>query len=1335
MKKYLLLFYLSLTIAVTSSKAQKKTYYPQPAHPSWFKAIPLIDNTTPEWAKVMYEEDSNYVKVDSLKRIYDKNNIFQKSIHTQNYKYWLRIVQDNLTDAGKVSMPSPGEKFRTYEKKKLKNKKTNNRQSTNTWQNIGPEKTYISDGSLNLRPTQANVYCLGVSPSNTNIIYAGMETGGIFKSTDKGLSWLPVSYDYAIGSIQDIKVDPNNSDIVYISRGAEVYKTTDGGTIWSLIHTATDVVEQFWINTANTNIIFAATKNGLYKTTDAGTTWTLNFAGQIYDIESKPGSNDILYISKLNPTEIRPEIFKSTNAGNTWTLMDVGFYKPSNLSQASVNGCKIGVTPADPNRIYAGIVASGKTGDNGWIGIYYSLDEGATWQEDSGFDGAPYATGNNVNTNWYVAGYSNGYHQGFYNFDIDVSHSNADRLWIGTIWFCESGNKGGSIEYIRGTRSLEMHADIQDIDVVGSDIWIASDGGINYSNDECQTTEVRMNGITASDFWGFGQGWNDDIWVGGRYHNGNAAFHENYGIGNSVFLGGAEAPTGYVNQLENRKTYFSDIGDKRISTSLTDPPQGIANLGMYPTQAYFHFSYSEVEWDPRYANHVYVGKDNMLYKSIDGGVNFDSIYTFPGDIRRYEISRDNPDYIYAIVYHSYWDWQIHLSTDAGQSFTPISKPSYNGGSWRNLSFTLNPFDKDEIWLASNSSSNGNKIYSSIDAGNTWTNRYTTELVDQKIKDMIYQASDGGDKIYIMTNDNFYYYDTTLGEYVSYNQGLPLEHKGFMILPFYRDNKIRMASAKGIWEIPFDADTKIKAQALISQDTLFCKRDTVFLDSYSIGEANNMTYQWTFSNPPLWIEDATMRNPKVVFGSDGDFEATLQITKNGNTYSSPPVTITIQNNCESDFVPGKSLTTDTNGEYLLVSEANLNNITHFSITGWWKPNGAQEGFSALVSSGDWCAHCDYTEGLIYDYFGTRVWYKWPGNVGSWGTNSGMVIPQDEWSYVALVIEPHQATMYLNEEKYVHNISLNPGDITDLYVGYGHYNKSFKGDIDEVTIWTKALSQDEVRLMKHLTKENEIANDPDLIAYYQFNETVGGSLIMDNAGVLHGNLNAGTQLSPSQVPIGEGVSNKQNVSTGGTYDFVDTGVSITFPSSGAYPDGELVVSRINIQPDVVPNNNTEIIDYWVINNYGANQTFSPLDGITFSNVPASNNSTNVADFKLYTRLQHAFQSPWTYVGDANMIDSNAQALSFTSNVNITSFGQFVIDIPESTQWVWTGMVDNNWHNPANWAGGQLPSSSSNVLIPSGTPFHPIVNSDVIIRLICVQEGAVFMVNTGVNFEATN
>ncbi len=1323
--------YLGL-IFITFAQAQEVGHYPHTDHPELFKAIPMIDHTTPQWARMMYNYPLRFAQIVEARSIYNAKHRFRKNIHTQNYKYWYRQVKEYVNDEGQVDFPQSGTEFRKY---KALYKKERLQKSAPIWHNIGPERTYRSDGSLATRPTQANVYCLAVAPSNTSVLYAGMETGGIFKSIDKGLNWVPVTYDYAIRKIYDIKVDPWNPDIVYATRDRELYKTTDGGLTWSLIYTSTGRMEQLYIHTVYSDTIYAATSTGLIKSMDGGLTWSTKYTGRLYDIEAKPGTNDTLYIAVENTILKRPEIWKSTNAGDIWTLMDNGYYVPSDTTVATVYGCKIGVTPADPNRIYAGIIASGKAGDNGWIGIYYSLDEGGNWQEDSGFDGGPYESGNADSTNWYVAGYASGYHQGFYNFDIDVSHNDPDRLWIGTIWFCESGNRGGNIEYIRGTRSLEMHADIQDIDVVGDEIWIASDGGINYSNDECQTVEVRMKGITASDFWGFDQGWNTDTWVGGRYHNGDAVFHENYGFRQTVFLGGAERATGYVNPFDNRKMYMSDIRDKRISNTLNVASENISNLAMYPNESYLDFQSSNIAWSHKYAQQLLIGKDSSIYRSDDGGNSFYNLYSFPGSIRRLAISRADDNVICAIVFVSYWDWRMYRSIDGGESFAQLSKPVLSGGSWRNLSFALNPFDKNEIWLASNSSSDGNKIFRSIDGGVSWMNQYDNILSGQKIKDMLFQASPQGDVLYIMTNDNFYYYDINVNQWTNYRSGLPVLHGGFIIKPFYRDNKIRMASSKGIWEAPMIRVSRIQAKPMIASDTVYCYRDTVRMDSYSISSGTT-TYRWDVEPSPQWMSSINIRNPKMVLGANGDYTIRL-IVEDVPTGQIDTTTISsmlvVDTQCEAETIQGQALKTYNHGDYLIVNDANLHNITHFTITGWWKPDSALTAFGALVSSGDWCAHCDYTEGLIVDYWGSKLWYKWPGNAGQWGRNSGMSIPMNEWSYVALVIEPDRATLYLNEEMYVHNITLNPGNISNLYIGYGHYNKSFRGEIDEVTLWNRALTYDEIKALRHITKEQQIKADSTLIGYFQFNTLYGGSRVMDHGGVLHGVLYKNAALVPSNVPVGGGESETFSVFSGGNYNSQKTGVEMVFDEMGTYPNGDVVISRINLKPNITPSNGVLSDAYWIINNYGNNKTFTALSSISFSDLGNVSNHTPASEYHLSGRNQNDHRDSWVLVSQGDSIEANDERIVFETAGSIDSSGQFVISNQGAIGWI--GVISSDWDNPANWSTNSIPNAQSDVIITAGTPFYPIVNVDVMIRSLTLMEQAEMHISPAIRFDVSN
>ena len=206
---------------------------------------------------------------------------------------------------------------------------------------------------------------------------------------------------------------------------------------------------------------------------------------------------------------------------------------PFDFIYSNDQGGKIAVTAASPDLVYVCLIGESKTDDNGWIGVYKSNDKGDNWSNPSGQNGGPYGQINGDDV-WNVAAYSDGYHQGFYNFDMEASNVDANKIWIASIRLTESSDGGQTFQSIgaaNSTRLNYIHADVQDIEVNGDDIWIATDGGIDYSDDELLTNQALNRGIQAADFWGFNTGWNEDTFTGGKYHDGTSGWFENYGLG------------------------------------------------------------------------------------------------------------------------------------------------------------------------------------------------------------------------------------------------------------------------------------------------------------------------------------------------------------------------------------------------------------------------------------------------------------------------------------------------------------------------------------------------------------------------------------------------------------------------------------------------------------------------------------------------------------------------------------------------------------------------------------------------------------------------------------
>ena len=159
--------------------------------------------------------------------------------------------------------------------------------------------------------------------------------------------------------------------------------------------------------------------------------------------------------------------------------------------------------------------------------------------------------------------------------------------------------------------------------------------------------------------------------------------------------------------------------------------------------------------------------------------------------------------------------------------------------------------------------------------------------------------------------------------------------------------------------------------------------------------------------------------------------------------------------------------------------------------------------------------------------------------------------------------------------------------------------------------------------------------------------------------------------STAPIGGGTFQRLAANTAGNKNFGTTGVELTFPNTGTYPNGDLVVSRINVAPDqlptlqVLPNAPTA---YYVIRNYGTNATFSPITSLKFNKIQGTTNAMANAPIllQLYKRAQNDEGKTWnTAIDDADLVTNNAGVgtVEFNTGLNNTTFGQYAIGVNTS------------------------------------------------------------------------
>jgi photosystem II stability/assembly factor-like uncharacterized protein len=194
-------------------------------------------------------------------------------------------------------------------------------------------------------------------PGDPNTYYFGAASGGVFKSVDGGVHWLPVFDDQPAQSIGALAIDPVNHNVVWVGTGeAHIRSNVSVG-------------------------------NGIYKSTDGGKTWShmgLDRTGRISRIVVHPTEPEIVFVAALGhlygPQEERG-VFRTVDGGETW---DRVLFVDENTGASDIV-----MDPNNPRILFAGtwqmvIWSWGRQSGGPGSGLYTSRDGGDTWQELSG---------------------------------------------------------------------------------------------------------------------------------------------------------------------------------------------------------------------------------------------------------------------------------------------------------------------------------------------------------------------------------------------------------------------------------------------------------------------------------------------------------------------------------------------------------------------------------------------------------------------------------------------------------------------------------------------------------------------------------------------------------------------------------------------------------------------------------------------------------------------------------------------------------------------------------------------------------------------------------------
>lgn len=696
---------------------------------------------TDDFATIQRDVEKAYANVDKEKR----------GTGYKQWKRWEYLQQDRLTPDGKI-VNYASRNFEEYHNYMAAMGTRGITATYGYWTSLGPD--HFVDGN-GWNGGIGRVNCITFHPTNLSIIWVGCPSGGLWRTTNGGSNWTPLTDGMPRIGVSGLAVDYNNTNIMYLLTGdgdggdvssIGVLKTTDGGVTWGNTGLTWDVQDfvrgyKLLMHPTNPAILFVVSSNGIYRTANSGSSWSLVQAStgdNFHDIEFKPGDPTIMYACAGT------DFFRSTNTGVSWTQITSGL--PTNAYRMA-----IGVSPNNANYVYVFAGPSHTTGT--FVGMYRSTDSGLNFTTRSttpnilGYS----STGNDLDD------------QNTYDHCIAISRTDVSQMVTGGINTWKSTNGGvnwANTSVWDNVPGVDYtHADIHALEInpLNNYLYCGSDGGFFRSTDFGENWTDLSNGLRITQNYRIaGIQSNVNLIINGTQDNGS-----NKWTGGTTFLHtvGADGMDCMIDP-NNANTLYnsSQNGGLRKSTDggatyTTIKPAGSSGSWVTP-----------YIMDPSNSSTIYAGYSS-IYKSTSGGSSWSVLSV--GGSGAMAIGTNNTSRIYASLDNSN---TIYMSNNAGTSFTNITSTLPTGS----ITFiAVNPAWSLDVFVTYGGYSAGNKVFYSADAGTTWTN-ISGSLPNIPVNCIAY-ADNGGNPnnaLYIGTDVGVYYRDDQIGDWIPFMNGLP-----------------------------------------------------------------------------------------------------------------------------------------------------------------------------------------------------------------------------------------------------------------------------------------------------------------------------------------------------------------------------------------------------------------------------------------------------------------------------------------------------------------------------------------------------------------------------------
>lgn len=761
---------------------------------------------------------------------WSKTTDLTKAKHWKYYKRWESDMEKKTNGHGELGDPAVyiDEAIKVAAQKQAA---PSSKFSSASWTPVGPFAVptnmtgYMENGI-------GRINCIAFHPTLPSTYFIGVAQGGLWKTTNDGISWIPLTDNLPITRISDICIDPNNPNTMYISLcdfeyinvalnidgrkrnthyGLGVYKTTDGGATWAptgLSFQLTDgdasLIRKIAVNPANSNQLVACGVSGMYASADGGTNWTKTLDSLFWDLVQDPVNPTTLYAASgwLATSNIgSAAIYKSTNFGAAWTMLNTGISPTGDVQRI-----KIAIAPSDNNYVYAFAVDA----FDGMYGIYKSTDAGANWTY----------LNPGVNLLTYDEGFSSG-GQGTYDLGFSVNPADKNNIYVGGINVWASSD--GAITFDPAAHwtlnyGPTVHADIHFIETQPStgNIFVCNDGGLYRTDSIITQTWAAANGgspwpttwtnissgMAVTSFYRLSSSRN----ATGRLAAGsqdNATFYFDGSAWTTIF--GGDGMDNYLDPVDDNAI----IGSSQYGNFYLSLDGGIT--GWDPGT---NVTGENGEWvtpiAADYNNYgtMYAGFTTVVNKSTDGGNSWFSLSPLPSngindnEMSALAVANSNANVIYAarrIRFEYASPGGVYRTTNGGSSWTDIT--STLPDSLYYTSVDVSQTDANTAYAAMAGLVPGVKVFKTSDGGVTWQN-ISFNLPNAPVNCI--KTAPGSNSLLIGTDFGVFRFDASTNTWMDESSGLPNVIVSDIEFNTVLDKIYVATFGRGIWETNLSA---------------------------------------------------------------------------------------------------------------------------------------------------------------------------------------------------------------------------------------------------------------------------------------------------------------------------------------------------------------------------------------------------------------------------------------------------------------------------------------------------------------------------------------------------